>query len=143
MNPSADFICLSYKNFEYLIEKKLVGSSQYLGTKTFEGFSREISIDNEIKNLINLDFIISKTFNDSGKSEDSMILKIADCFYETTAEAFVKSISLNEFRFFGNPIDNFSQNCGILAVRCLENNKMQYLIDLVSLTNKVKNISEL
>lgn len=136
MSHNVDFICLSYKKYDYLIRKDLISASFYLGAKTTDDFSHKTEILGKMENVISLDFIISKEFLDEGKSDESMVIKLRDSFYETTAEAFVKSIDLGEFRFFGKTMDFYCNNSGILAVRYLENNRIQYLFDTDKLIKK-------
>lgn len=125
-----DFICLSYKKYDYLIKKDLIKESLYLGTNKTKDFCREIEILNQNRNVINLDYLVKKTFGDEEYSEESMLLQISENFYESTAEAFVKNIDLKEFRLFGSTMDSFCNSCGILAIRYIENNRIQYLIDI-------------
>lgn len=126
---TADFICLSYKKSDFLIEKDLINASTYSGQKKELRFSRLAQVLGREVQVINFDFLVNKAFHDEGISDECMILKIHERYFETSAEAFVKSIELKELKLFGSIMDAFCQQKGILAVRYIENNRIQYLLD--------------
>lgn len=130
-----DFICLSYKNTDFLIEKSVIASSYYLGLKKSEEYSREISVEGKKVSAINFDYIVNRIFSDIGKSEESMVLKVGKLFLESSGLPYVKSIKISDFSLFGTVVDKFCEKKGILAVRYVENGRIQYLIDI----EKVKN----
>lgn len=125
-----NFICLSYKKYDYLIKKDSISESLYLGANTTKSFSREIKILEENQTVINLDYIVEKKFGDEEFSDESMLLQISDIYCESTAEAYVKDIDLSEFRLFGSTMDSFFNKNGLLAIRYLTNNRIQYLLDI-------------
>ena len=131
MKTTADFICLSYKKSDFLIEKDLISVSTYSGQKKELRFSRLAQVLGREVQVINFDFLVNRAFHDEGISDECMILKIHGQYYETSAEAFVKSIELKELKLFGSIMDTFCQQKGILAVRYIAKNRIQYLLDAV------------
>lgn len=129
MKTTADFICLSYKKSDFLIEKDLISVSTYSGQKKELRFSRLAQVLGREVQVINFDFLVNRAFHDEGISDECMILKIHGQYYETSAEAFVKSIELKELKLFGSIMDTFCQQKGILAVRYIAKNRIQYLLD--------------
>lgn len=130
MKTNADFICLSYQNSDYLIEKELVSSSIFFGNKPELNYSRKATLLDKKITIINFDYLAAEAFNDKGRSDQNMLMKIENNYLETTAEAFVKNIQLSEFKLFGEMLNDYCQKKGILAIRYLENNRIQYLLDI-------------
>ena len=112
MKTSRDFICLSYKYTDYLIEKKLIAGSLYLEQKNQNLSSLNSELFDKNISVINLDTLISQSFFDAGVSKEKMLIRLNDFFLETTAQAFVKTIPLDQFKMFGTLMDAFFQKKG-------------------------------
>lgn len=135
MKTNRDFICLSYKYTDYLIEKDAISGSLYFEQKKNTSLSRETEILGKNATVVNLDFLIKQAFWDSGVSQESMVIKVGEKYIETSAQAFVKSISLSEFKMFGSVMDKFFQKRGLVAIRYIEENRVQYLLDINTFIN--------
>lgn len=137
MKTSREFICLSYKNTDYLIEKSDVSGSLYESEQQLN-FSHKTQASEKNNSAIDFDCLIAKDFNDSGLSGEKMIIRIGKVFIETTALAFVKTIPLSELRLFGNMMDEYFHKKGLLAIRFIEDNRIQYLLDINKYINTFK-----
>ena len=130
MKTSVNFICLSYKNADYLIEKNLISASNYIGAKQEPAFSRLAKVLGREVQVVSFDYLVSRAFNDEGIQDECMVLKIDGNYYETSAESFVQAIELKDFKLFGAVMDDFCQYKGLLAIKYLKNGRIQYLLDM-------------
>jgi len=130
LKTNRNFICLTYKYTDYLIEKELVTGSVYFEQSSNSSISMNSIIPDKDCSIVDFDKLIFNTFSDSGVSREKMLIKIQDYYLDTKAQAFVCQIPLNEFKLFGKIMDSFLQKNGILAIRYLETGRVQYLLDI-------------
>ncbi|MCQ2592847.1 MAG: hypothetical protein MJ188_08690 [Treponema sp.] len=159
MNLTADFICFSYKNADYLFEKNVISESLYFPQKNELVLSHQANFRQKEVQIINLDFLVFTLFEDQLVSTENMLMilnkpditisttkstsfKNPVQYLETTAHASVKKIPLQDFKLFGNLMNDYCFKNGILAVRFDEsgNNsssllktdkkRIQYLLDI-------------
>lgn len=139
MKTNIEFICLSYRNADYLMEKKDITESFFYHSKgsSMEFFHRD-TIQGCEADIINFDHLAAEAFHDDSSSQESMLMKAGSFFIETSAQAFVKNIPLSTFKLLGSKMDIHCQKNGIVAIRFLENGRIQYLIDLDRFINTFK-----
>jgi len=138
-----NFICLKYKNIEFMISKEEVFTAvcsqpqSFINQETQNGLQRRFIFDSELLSYIDFDKIVETHFGISIPAEirTAVIIKNTKIFEKeeyfalvTSASCRVNSIPLKNFSLFSNFYADAEKERGIIACR-FENDSISYLIN--------------